>query len=240
MMKLHNAVNFIKTETMIELIELVSPDLKQTVGFYSGLLGLEMLEAGPGKAAFQLGETRLEFMEDPTIEPVYHMAFDIPKNKLQEALDWFASRLEILSLPDGGRIMNFANWNAESFYFFDTTGNLLECIVRHDRKEETTAAFSAQQLLRVSELGIVTEHVPTLVEKLQTEHGLLPFVKQPVLENFAAIEDETGLLILSQEGRNWFPTQLPAKSFYWKLQLSVRKEEAGNPSVLKRLASSQL
>lgn len=225
---------------MIALIELVSPDLKQTIGFYADLLGLEMLDAGPDKAAFQLGETRLEFMEDPTIEPVYHMAFDIPKNKLQEALDWFADRLEVLPLPDGGRIMNFANWNAESFYFFDTTGNLLECIVRHDQQEEANAPFGPEQLLRVSELGIVTEHVPTLVDKLQTEHGLLPFVKQPVLENFAAIGDETGLLILSQEGRNWFPTQLPAKSFYWKLQLSVRKEEAGNPSVLKRLASAQL
>ena len=225
---------------MIASIELVSPDLKQTIGFYAGLLGLELVETVPGKAAFQLGETRLEFMEDPTIEPVYHMAFDIPKNKLQEALDWFASRLEVLPLPDGGRIMNFANWNAESFYFFDTTGNLLECIVRHDRHEEANAPFDAKQLLRVSELGIVTEHVPTLVEKLETEHGLLPFVKQPVLENFAAIGDETGLLILSEEGRSWFPTLLPAKSFYWKLQLSVRKEEAGNPSVLKRLDSAQL
>ena len=221
-MKLNNAVNFIKTETMIELIGVVSPDLKQTVGFYSGLLGLEIHEAGPGKAAFQLGETRLEFIEDPTIEPVYHMAFDIPRNMLQEALDWFATRLEVLPLPDGGRIINFANWNAESFYFFDSTGNLLECIVHHDRQEEASGAFSAEQLLRVSELGIVTEHVPTLVEKLETEHGLLPFVKQPVLENFAAIGDETGLLILSQEGRNWFPTQLPAKPFYWKLKMSEK------------------
>jgi catechol 2,3-dioxygenase-like lactoylglutathione lyase family enzyme len=239
-MKIQNASNFIKTEKMIALIELVSPDLKQTIGFYSGLLGLDIVEAVPGKAAFQLGETRLEFIEYPTSEPVYHIAFDIPKNKLQEALDWFAARLEVLSLPDGGRIMNFANWNAESFYFFDTTGNLLECIVRHDRQEEASGPFGAEQLLRVSELGIVTSHVPSLAEKLEIEYGLLPFVKQPVLENFAAIGDETGLLILSQEGRNWFPTQLPAKSFYWKLQLSVRKEEAGNPSELKRLASAQL
>lgn len=225
---------------MIVELELVSPNLEQTVGFYSGLLGLERIDTGPGKAAFLLGETRLVFMEDSTMEPVYHMAFDIPRNQLKGAMDWFAARLEVLPLPDGGRIMNFANWNAESFYFFDSTGNLLECIVRHDRKEEASGAFGAEHLLRVSELGIVTDHVPSLVEKLEIEYGLLPFVKQPVLENFAAIGDETGLLILSQEGRNWFPTQLPAKSFYWKLQLSERKEEAGNPSVLKRLASAQL
>lgn len=205
---------------MIALIELVSPDLKQTIGFYADLLGLEMLDAGPDKAAFQLGETRLEFMEDPTIVPVYHMAFDIPKNKLQEALDWFTARLEVLPLPDGGRIMNFANWQAESFYFFDTTGNLLECIVRYDQKEEASGAFGANQLLRVSELGIVTNDVSALVEKLRTEHGLLPFVKQPVLENFAALGNETGLLILSKEGRNWFPTQVPAKRYYWRLLLN--------------------
>ncbi len=217
---------------MIVELELVSPDLKRTLEFYSGVLGLEVVETEPGKLAFQLGETKLVFVDAKGVEsfgaePVYHMAFDIPRNKLQEALDWMAARVAILPLPDEGRIMNFANWNAESFYFFDTSGNLLECIVRHDQQEETAAAFSAQQLLRVSELGIVTDHVPTLVEKLRVEHRLLPFVKQPVLENFAAIGEETGLLILSQEGRNWFPTQLPAKSFYWKLHLSERKEDVG-------------
>ena len=99
--------------------------------------------------------------------------------------------------------------------------------MRHDQKEDSSGAFGTNQLLRVSELGIVTNDVPALVEKLRVENGLLPFVKQPVLENFAALGEETGLLILSQEGRNWFPTQLPAKSFYWKLQLSEQKEEAG-------------
>lgn len=226
-MKIQNTGNFIKTEKMIRELELASADLKRTLEFYSGVLGLEVVEREPGKLAFQLGDTKLVFVdaegvESEGVEPVYHMAFDIPCNKLQEALNWMAARVEVLLLPDGGRIMNFANWQAESFYFFDTTGNLLECIVRHDQKEEASGAFGAEQLLRVSELGIVTEHVPTLVDKLQTEHGLLPFVKQPVLENFAAIGDETGLLILSQEGRNWFPTQLPAKPYYWKLQLSEK------------------
>ncbi|GAB2668157.1 hypothetical protein GCM10027036_22150 [Flavihumibacter cheonanensis] len=231
-MKIQNASNFIKTETMIVELELASPDLKRTLEFYSGVLGLEVVERGAGKLAFQLGDTKLVFVDAEGVEPVgaepvYHMAFDIPRNKLQEAFEWFAARVEVLLLPDGGHIMNFANWQAESFYFFDTTGNLLECIVRHDQKEEASGAFGAEQLLRVSELGIVTSHVPSLVEKLETEHGLLPFVKQPVLENFAAIGNETGLLILSQEGRNWFPTQLPAQSFYWKLQLSERKEDVG-------------
>lgn len=217
---------------MIVELELASPDLKRTLEFYSGVLGLEVMEREPGKLAFQLGDTKLEFVdaegvEPMGVEPVYHMAFDIPRNKLQEALDWMAARVAILPLPDGGRIMNFANWQAESFYFFDTTGNLLECIVRHDQKEDSSGAFGTNQLLRVSELGIVTNDVPALVEKLRVENGLLPFVKQPVLENFAALGEETGLLILSQEGRNWFPTQLPAKSFYWKLQLSEQKEEAG-------------
>jgi catechol 2,3-dioxygenase-like lactoylglutathione lyase family enzyme len=230
-MKIQNAGNFIKTEMMIHELELASADLKRTQEFYAGVLGLELVETEPGKLAFQLGETKLVFVdairvESVGMEPVYHMAFDIPRNKLQEALDWMAARVAILPLPDGGRIMNFTNWQAASFYFFDTTGNLLECIVRHDRQEEANEAFGAEQLLRVSELGIVTKDVPALVEKLRTEHGLLPFVKQPVLENFAAIGEETGLLILSQEGRNWFPTQLPAKSFYWKLKLTVLKEEA--------------
>jgi catechol 2,3-dioxygenase-like lactoylglutathione lyase family enzyme len=244
-MKIQNEGNFIKTEKMIRELELASADLKRTLEFYAGVLGLKVVDTEPGKLAFQLGDTKLVFVDTKGVEsegaePVYHMAFDIPRNQLQEALNWMAARVEVLLLPDGGRIMNFSNWQAESFYFFDSTGNLLECIVRHEQKEEASDTFGANQLLRVSELGIVTKDVPALVDKLRNEHGLLPFVKQPVLENFAAIGEETGLLILSQEGRNWFPTEVPAKGFYWKLQLSDRKGEAGYPSELKKLASSHL
>ena len=119
-MKIQNTGNFIKTKKMIRELELASADLKRTLEFYAGALQLKVVDTEPGKLAFQLGDTKLVFVDTKGVEsegaesegaePVYHMAFDIPRNQLQEALNWMAARVEVLLLPDGGRIMNFSNW----------------------------------------------------------------------------------------------------------------------------------
>lgn len=60
----------------------------------------------------------------------------------------------------------------------------------------------------VSEVGLPTASVPDLVDQLRTALGLGVWLEAD--EEFATIGGEDGLFIVMAEGRNWFPTQLPA------------------------------
>ena len=106
---------------------------------------------------------------------------------------------------------NFESWNAQSFYFRDLNGNLLEFICRYDLPNAASKEFTASSLLYISEIGIVTGNVHELMGDLKARYGIGTFIKQPPLENFAVLGTEEGLLIVVQKGRNWFPTQIPAE-----------------------------
>ena len=116
-------------------------------------------------------------------------------------------------------------WNAQSFYFFDNNGNLLELICRYDLPNSSQNPFDAASFLRISEIGISTDSVADLAEQLRQQYHLLPFSKQQVMPAFAALGDEEGLLILAQQGRNWFPTSKPAETFFTRVVLCRSEEE---------------
>lgn len=205
---------------IIEL-EIETPDLNETVLFYSEVLGLTMQEVDESKAVFQAGDTRLVFRHRPLSEACYHFAIDIPHNKLIEAFRALRGKVTILPVQGVSFFSHFVEWNAQSFYFFDNTGNLLELICRYDLPNSTSTPFDARSFLRVSEVGLVADDVPAMAKRISDELGLGPFFKQPVMADFAAMGEETGLLVLARQGRKWYPTDKPAKPYYTRLVLSI-------------------
>ncbi|MBS7254207.1 VOC family protein [Flavobacterium branchiicola] len=196
----------------IDQIQIKTNDIQKTKAFYQHVLGLFILEEDKNSIMIQAGTSILKFVEDPQFNSIYHFAFNIPENQLEEAIEWCKNKVDLIVIEDQNVITNFENWNAHAVYFYDSNRNLLEFIARHDLNNEQVGEFNAESILNISEIGIVTQNPLELGNQLISEHDLSFFSKNNNSEAFAAIGDDEGLLILVRPNRNWYPTQIPSES----------------------------
>lgn len=209
----------------LEHIQLQTNNIKETGAFYSDVLGLKILEKKSDSVTIQAGNSVLKFIENPELDSIYHFAFNIPENKLEEAIQWCADKVDLIIIQDKRIIANFETWNANAVYFYDNNGNLLEFIARHDLDNFQIKEFSSKSILNISEIGIVDENPMELGAELVEKHGLDFFVKNFNSETFAAIGDDEGLLIIVQPNRNWYPTEIPSKSNKTDLRIENKGAE---------------
>jgi len=197
----------------IQEITLHTRNLQETLFFYNRILSIEILDENLQTVRFAAGKSILTFIERELPErPVYHFAFNIPENKMEEAIQWSKGKFELLPVTEDGVIADFSLWNAHSIYFKDNNGNVLEFIARHDLKNSTAERFSAALIECISEIGVVAENVKALTDHFSAQYGLPIFSKQPRLENFAALGDDHGLVIIVGNNRSWFPTSVPSET----------------------------
>lgn len=196
----------------LEHIQIQTQDIQKTAAFYTTVLGLPIIEKTATSISIQAGDSVLKFVNDPEFESIYHFAFNIPNNKLDEAIQWCKDKVDLIFIKDQNVITNFENWNANAVYFYDNNRNLLEFIVRHDLNNAQTETFTSKSILNISEIGIVNENPLALGKELIAEHDLEFFSKNDNSELFAAVGDDEGLLIMVKPNRNWYPTQTPSES----------------------------
>jgi catechol 2,3-dioxygenase-like lactoylglutathione lyase family enzyme len=196
----------------IEQLEIQTKDLIATTAFYQKTLGFSIVAKDTSSLSFQVGSSILKFAENPDFDSVYHFAFNIPQNKLSQAIVWCSDKVQLIPIEGQGIIATFENWKANAVYFYDNNGNLLEFIARHELPNALTKPFDSSSILNISEIGIVHENPLALGEKLLEKHHLTFFDKNDNSPTFAAIGDDEGLLIIVPPNRNWYPTQIPAKS----------------------------
>jgi catechol 2,3-dioxygenase-like lactoylglutathione lyase family enzyme len=201
-------------------LELLSDDILKTEVFYNEVLGLKTMSKEDSGISFNAGSTKLTFRPSINVKPVYHFAFDVPNNKLLEAFDWIEKKTEIMYVIPPDKIADFYNWNAKSFYFYDNNGNILEFIARNDLDNATQKAFDGSSILSVSEIGLVSKNVVVQCEELFDKYGLTAYSKQPKLNKFIVLGTVTGLFILVEENRDWYPTDKKSKSFWTKIVFS--------------------
>jgi catechol 2,3-dioxygenase-like lactoylglutathione lyase family enzyme len=198
-------------------IELLSDNLNETELFYNNFIGLKTISKNDSSISFGVGSTKLTFRASENIKPVYHFAFDIPNNKLIEAFLFIENKTKILDVIPPDKIANFYNWNAKSFYFYDNNGNILELIARYDLDTASEKPFDGSSIVSISEIGFVSKNVSQLSDEMCKKYDLSVFSKQPKLDKFIVLGTETGLFILVEENRDWYPTDKKAKSFYTKV-----------------------
>ena len=196
----------------ISQIQIKTNDIKKTRTFYQSVLDLFILKNDQNSVMIRVGDSVLKFVEDSQFNSIYHFAFNIPENQLEEAIKWCKNKVDLIPIEDKNVITHFENWNAHAVYFYDNNGNLLEFIARHDLNNEQVGKFTGASILNISEIGIVTENPLELGNKLIAEHQLHFFSKNANSEVFSAIGDNEGLLILVRPNRNWYPTQTPSES----------------------------
>lgn len=201
----------------ISEVHLLTNSLSETEFFYEKKLGLKVVGKSDGLLSFQMGSSKLCFhLSDRIQKPRYHFAFDIPENRLYEALEWIRKRTEIIPF-EAHEIIDFSNWHAKSFYFCDTNGNILECIVRYDLKNTSDELFNSDSFLKISEIGFVVNDVLGFCDAINLKYETDYFVMQPKRDNFAVLGDNHGLFIVSGTNRNWFPTMQKAQPFWTKV-----------------------
>ncbi|HYH14191.1 MAG TPA: hypothetical protein VD794_03160, partial [Flavisolibacter sp.] len=59
-------------------------NLDATEQFYKAVLDLNPIEKRKSCIAFEIGRSILTFIKSENINPVYHIAFDVPTNQLMD------------------------------------------------------------------------------------------------------------------------------------------------------------
>jgi hypothetical protein len=208
----------------LDVIRLQTADATAAARFYGDTLGLPV-RPEPEAVLVTVGRTELWFEQSDDVRGrPYHVAFNIPENRLDDAREWLAARgVPILH----GRVYAFDGWNAHAVYFAEAAGNILELIARHDLPAPPPdgLAFGPRHLLGVSEVALVTDDVPAIAADIERVTGIGPY--RPGDAQFTAVGDAEGLFILAARGREWYPeTGVRAEA----LPLTVRARTAdGTP-----------
>lgn len=111
-------------------ITLQTKNIADLYVFYKNTLQLNVIKPNEKTISVETGTTKLIFEQTNNAQkPFYHFAFNIPSNKIEEALKWLKSKVELLWIEDYENcIAEFTNWNARSIYFLDPGGNIVELI----------------------------------------------------------------------------------------------------------------
>lgn len=206
----------------IKQVEILSQNLVETENFYSEILGFKIHKKTENTISFIIGSSILTYRKTESVKPVYHFAFNIPNNKLQEAEKWISSRVSLIEF-ENKPIIDFPNWNAKSIYFFDNNGNILEFIARFNLQNAINTPFDSLSILSISEIAFVTRNVKELAQKFILENGFNYFSKQVPRNDFTVIGEENGLLIIVDSERNWFPTHVKSENFWMKVTVEYNK-----------------
>lgn len=178
--------------------------------FYTKTLELPLVSEQTGKFTIRAGETTITFsqVEEKDATPFYHFAFNIPENKILGAREWQLKRTALSAAPsqltDNGYpkdVRHFRGWNAHSVFFWDPAGNLVEYIARHDLNNNATGDFSSKDILCASEIAFIVQNTETIAEEMTSLFNVNQYRSGD--ENFMAMGDENGLLLLIKTGRVW-------------------------------------
>lgn len=207
------------TMKIIELT-LLTNDLPETKRFYGQTMGFKIDHETETDISFGVGTSKLIFQQVlETLKPKYHLAFNIPSNQLEEAIQWTLERTGLIE-TEGSPIADFDHWNAKAIYFYDNQMNVLEFIVRNDLNNPSNEVFSVDSILNINEIGIVADQPLQFAHEIIEKTGTQYFPKGPKRADFVAIGDETGLLVVSGPNRNWYPTNDSAEK--WKVQAIIK------------------
>lgn len=203
----------------IKEIVIQTDDLKGTENFYANVLGFELIKKEQNTIAFSAGNSMLSFIKSTNLNPKYHFAFNIPKNKLNEATIWLSSKVNLLLNDENEIITEFGDWNAKAIYFYDNNNNIVEFITRFDLTNETEKKFDASSVLSISEIGIVANDPMKLASQIMDKNHLNYFEKGKQSENFISIGDDNGLFIIVKNDRKWYPTEQKAEQHVARIKI---------------------
>jgi catechol 2,3-dioxygenase-like lactoylglutathione lyase family enzyme len=186
-------------------IRLATRRFDEQRALYAGALGLPATDE-EAALAVGIGDARLVLVPgEPTPQ---HFAVRIPSASYADALAWLGERVELLRDEDGSRAFAFPDWNADSAYFADPDGNIVELIAHHDLPDPYAPPFGPSALLGICEAGMPVADVGAFLDELERRTGAGRWSGNR--ETFAAAGTKAGSLIVVRSGRVWYPTDSAA------------------------------
>ena len=186
-------------------VHLLASDVDAALRFYRDTLKLDARITDGDVHVIVGGVSQLVFHRAPEgWHGVHHFAFNVPEAQFAGAKAWLMQRMLLHRDATGVDEFFFADWNAHAAYFFDPLGNIVEIIARHTLPDDDVRPFSSAGLRCISEIGLPVEDVRRAVPRLCDEASTNAY-RGPGSDEFAAVGDEHGLLIVVRCGRLWFP-----------------------------------
>lgn len=195
----------------IEKIVLETMSISNLYSFYVELLGFNCIYKTSDSFSFSAGSSRVTFRQANIKSAFpYHVAFTVPEGALVGAIRMLTKKAVTIIEKEEQQVFSFDDWNAKALYFLDPDENIIEFIVRHNLKINTIqSAFSVNDILSVSEIGMVVDEPGVFAMELKESLGINIWKEQGL--GFKALGSEEGLLIIVKKNRQWYPTEIPAK-----------------------------
>ena len=186
-------------------IHLQCDDPARVETFYRDTMKLPVRRNEQDRVEVRIGQSVLVFSAAQEGQrPFYHFALNISNNKFAEAKRWIASRIGLVVAPDGRDQFHFSSRDADACYFLDPAGNLVEFIAHHRLSNRRNGNFDADDLLDVSEIGVVVSELAKTLDTIKVQVNAQPYAP-PFGDEFAAVGDERGFLIVVKNKRLWYP-----------------------------------
>src|SRR5690625_1571942 len=185
---------------MFKSVTLYTNQLKTLQRFYMNIMELPLSERSEESFTVRVGESLLTFHQTD-VPAFYHFAFNIPGNQFSLIKSWIKNKIPLNR--EGGRDeVYFENFDADSIYFEDPAGNVIELVGR--RYRDLFGAPSPESFLNISEVSITTYDMTRVGEMIQ-DLGI-PLWRsteiKPYALNFLGRDDT--FIVLVPPGRKWY------------------------------------
>ena len=148
---------------MFKSVLLYTNKLKALKRFYGDVMKLDIVEVSDEQFTVIFGDSTITFKQ--TDQPAfYHFAINIPGNQFSMMKYWLEDRVK-LNRDETRDEVYFPSLDADSMYFEDPAGNIVELIGR--RKRDLFGELTKASFLNVSEVGVTALMVTEVGEQLQ-------------------------------------------------------------------------
>lgn len=199
----------------IRKLKLYSKNIKKQLSFYKEVLGFEATYLAENKITVTTGTTQLIFEEDQKSNFIYHFAFLIPNQKIEQAIDFLEKKgIQLLKRKEE-KIIYFGtkeNHTGRAIYFFDEDGNIAEFIERASLNHIAEQDFNIHQVIKLNEIGMPVDDPMEISRQLINQYKISLIDLHHLNDTFCWVGDYHGVFIVVKNGRNWLPTQLSAFS----------------------------
>lgn len=191
----------------IEKVTILISNFEQTKTFYKDTLQFNMISITNQSATFKIGDSLLTLVKDLKGKNYYyHFAFNIHANLFFEAKEWLSKRVTLLREDEMDEIYFDGATQANSCYFEDPAGNIVEFIARRLTSPfSEQKRFSINNVLSIGEISLSTSQIKKIAKKLD-KMGIIIRENDQLVEtslNFFGEYDDGAFILLGPIGRRW-------------------------------------
>src|SRR5690625_1718258 len=202
--------------TMFNSVLLYTNQLKELRRFYMNILELNITDETEEAFSIDIGTSKLTFKQSD--KPCfYHYAINIPGNQFSMLKHRIKERIP-LNRERGIDEVYFSSFDADSMYFEDPAGNIIELIGRRKRDLFGNPTF-AESFFNISEVGIVSAHLDDLSEEFQ-DIGLPLRGTEISYDSVNFFGREESFIVLVPPERKWYFSEQMSEVFPLEIELT--------------------